>query len=34
VHGLLHLCGLRDKSNKEEKEMREAEEKALLQLKK
>jgi len=34
VHGLLHLCGLQDKTKQDEKEMREAEEKALLQLKK
>lgn len=29
IHGVLHLCGLRDKSSTEKKAMREAEEKAL-----
>lgn len=29
IHGVLHLCGLKDKSSEEEKEMRLAEEKAL-----
>jgi rRNA maturation RNase YbeY len=29
IHGVLHLCGLRDKSRTEKKAMREAEEKAL-----
>lgn len=29
VHGLLHLCGLKDKSEEDETRMREAEEKAL-----
>lgn len=32
AHGLLHLCGLKDKSDTEAKTMREAEEKALLLL--
>lgn len=30
IHGILHLCGLKDKEPKEEKQMREAENKALL----
>ncbi len=29
IHGILHLCGLKDKEPKEEKQMREAENKAL-----
>ncbi len=29
IHGVLHLCGLKDKSSREKKAMREAEEKAL-----
>lgn len=29
IHGVLHLCGLKDKSPKDEKNMREAENKAL-----
>ncbi|NHE59281.1 rRNA maturation RNase YbeY [Cyclobacterium plantarum] len=29
IHGMLHLCGLKDKSQKEKKRMREEEEKAL-----
>ena len=32
IHGVLHLCGLRDKNKKEQKEMREAEDKALFLL--
>ncbi len=32
IHGVLHLCGLRDKNRKEQKEMREAEDKALFLL--
>lgn len=32
IHGILHLCGLKDKTKKEEKAMREAEDKALLLL--
>ena len=34
IHGILHLCGLRDKSEDEIKEMRKAEEEALRMLKK
>jgi probable rRNA maturation factor len=30
VHGILHLCGLKDKTAKQEKEMRSAEDEALL----
>jgi rRNA maturation RNase YbeY len=30
VHGVLHLCGLKDKTQKQEKEMRNAENEALL----
>jgi len=30
VHGILHLCGLKDKTAKQEKEMRNAEDEALL----
>ena len=33
IHGILHLCGLKDKTEKEEKEMRIAEETALSLLK-
>lgn len=32
IHGVLHLCGLRDKNRKDQKEMREAEDKALFLL--
>jgi len=32
IHGVLHLCGLLDKNKKEQKEMREAEDKALFLL--
>ncbi|MCQ2201693.1 MAG: rRNA maturation RNase YbeY [Bacteroidales bacterium] len=32
IHGVLHLCGLKDKSPKDEKKMRAAEDKALLLL--
>lgn len=31
AHGLLHLCGLKDKSPQEQKQMRDAEERALLE---
>jgi len=34
IHGVLHLCGLRDKTEKEQKAMRTAEEQALNLLKK
>lgn len=34
IHGILHLCGLNDKTEEEEKKMREAENSALRQLKK
>lgn len=30
IHGILHLCGLKDKTAKQEKEMRSAEDEALL----
>lgn len=30
IHGVLHLCGLKDKSDQDQKNMRKAEEKALL----
>ena len=33
IHGILHLCGVNDKSEEEEKEMREAENSALTLLK-
>lgn len=33
IHGILHLCGLKDKTEEEEKGMREAENSALRQLK-
>ena len=29
IHGMLHLCGLRDKTDEEQKQMRQAEDKAL-----
>ena len=32
IHGVLHLCGLKDKAPDDEKKMREAEEKALAML--
>ena len=32
IHGLLHLCGLRDKTDEEQKQMRQAEDKALTHL--
>ena len=32
IHGILHLCGLKDKSKKDEAQMRAAEEKALVML--
>lgn len=32
IHGILHLCGINDKSEEEEKEMRKAEEKSLAML--
>lgn len=32
IHGVLHLCGIKDKSPDDEKKMREAEDKALLLL--
>ena len=32
IHGLLHLCGLRDKTDEEQQQMRQAEDKALTHL--
>ena len=32
IHGVLHLCGLKDKSPEDEERMREAEDKALIRL--